>query len=239
MRTLATSLLLGVLAIAQINAAYADCKKEGKDCSESAQCQPQQQSLTEAEQWVLHRTEPWAMQNAAESKKSKHPVKRFVKAVGRGAKAELGQTFSDLAKDTAFVFSVTDIDPYDKSAPPMNKPAVVMEANLVDGTSCYLHRFPDNSFAIEGGFADNTVMVPQGPSTYLVKYPNGATGELTKKNGEYRIVRSDGSVTTITKKADGEYDINNNKIGYMGSAHPDETGLQYELGSWLQSEQKF
>lgn len=189
-------------------------------------------ALTDADQWVLHRTEPWAMQAAAQSKKSTHPVRKFVKGVGKELKKEAGDTFLDMAKDSAFVFSVQNIDPFDQESPPLKEPAVVMEANLIDGSTCYLHRFPDNSFAVEGGFADNTVIVPTQQHQFVVKYPNGAIGKFVRSNGAYKIIRPDGSVTTISKNPSGDYDINNDKIGFMGTAHPDETGLQYELGSW-------
>ncbi len=195
----------------------------------TAQTQP---ALTQAEVWVQQREQPWATQMAAESKKKKHPVRNFVKAVGKGAASEAKATVGDMAKDCAFVFSVQDIDPYDKSSPPVDKPAIVMEMNMIDGSTCYLHRFPDNSFAVEGGFADNTVMVPTQQHEFLIKYPNGAQGRFVRSGGGYKIYRSDNSVTTISKNPSGDYEITNDKIGFMGTAHPDETGLQYELGTW-------
>jgi hypothetical protein len=191
--------------------------------------------LSDAEKWVLHRTEPWAQQAADERKAKKHPVRKFVKTVGKGLAAEAHQTIADMGKDLVFVFSVQDIDPYDKTKPPMDKAAIVLEANLIDGSTAYLHHFPDNSFAVEGSFADNTVMIPVKPNEFLVKYPNGATGRMVKLgSSEYKIYRSDNSVTTINKNPSGQFSINNDKIGFMGTAHPDETGLQYEMGGdWV------
>lgn len=188
--------------------------------------------LSEAEVWVQQREQPWATKMAAESKAKKHPVRNFVQAVGKGAASEVKATAVGLAQDSAFVFSVQDFDPYDKSSPPVDKPAIIMEMNMVDGSTCYLHRFPDNSLAVEGGFADNTAIVPTQQHEFLVKYPNGAQGRFVRSGNDYKIYRPDNSVTTISKNPSGDYEIKNDKIGFMGTAHPDETGLQYELGTW-------
>ena len=59
------------------------------------------------------------------------------------------------------------------------------------------------------------------------------TGRVERQGSTTKIFRPDNSVTTIKKAASGDYTITNDKIGYMGEAHTDPTGLQYELGSWL------
>jgi hypothetical protein len=183
-----------------------------------------------AEQWVAHRTEPLAQQQAEEAKKKKHPVRKMVKAIG----ANYHHAAEEMGKDMAFVFS-SDYDPYDKKNPPVDKPAIVLEMSMVDGSTAYVWRFPDDSFAIQGGFADNTVIVPikNENNEFVIKYPNGATGRVERKGDTTKIFRPDNSVTTIKKASSGDYTITNDKIGYMGEAHTDPTGLQYELGSWL------
>lgn len=184
---------------------------------------------TMADQWVAHRTEPLAQQQAEEAKKKKHPVRRLVKAVG----ANYHHAAEEMGKDMAFVFS-SDFDPYDKKNAPVDKPAIVLEMSLVDGSTSYIWRFPDDSFAIQGGFADNSIIVPikNENNEFVIKYPNGVTGRVVRKGDETKIYRPDSSVTTIKKAASGDYTIDNSKIGYMGEAHTDPTGLQYELGSW-------
>jgi hypothetical protein len=232
----ALSLALACLCATAGQAALAaDAAQPPATISVEGGVQHTERPLSDAEKWVLHRTEPWAQQAADERKAKKHPVRKFVKTVGKGLAAEAHQTIADMGKDLVFVFSVQDIDPYDKSKPPMDKAAIVLEANLIDGSTAYLHHFPDNSFAVEGSFADNTVMIPTKPNEFLVKYPNGASGRMVKLgSNEYKIYRSDNSVTTITKNPSGQYSINNDKIGFMGTAHPDETGLQYEMGGdWV------
>jgi hypothetical protein len=184
---------------------------------------------TMADQWVAHRTEPLWQQQAEEQKKKKHPVRKIIKAVGEN----YAHAFHEMGKDMAFVFS-SDFDPYDKEKAPVDKPAIILEMNLVDGSTAYLWRFPDNSFAVQGGFADNTVIDPleDKPNEYLVKYPNGAKGRIVRTGSTTKIYRPDDSVTTIEKTPRGDYRMNNDKIGFMGEAHTDPTGLQYELGTW-------
>jgi hypothetical protein len=159
----------------------------------------------------------------------KHPTRHKLMAVAKGLKQELATSLVDTAKDAAFVFSVQDIDPYDETKVPKNKPYRMLDMQLVDGTIASLIKYPDGSGRINGGFADGTVFIPDGNHQYLVKYPNGARGRMEKVGNAYKIYRPDNSITTISRDGNGKYEMTNDKIGYMGEAVPDETGLTYEL----------
>ncbi len=189
----------------------------------------------QAEEWVVNRTSPWLLPGEAVEQKKKHkgPVRSFAKAVAKGTAKELKTSMKNMSEDMVFVFSAQDIDPYKKSAP-VNKPAIVLKFNLVDGSSCYLRRFPDGSYAIEDGFADGTVILPEeGAASYLIKYPNGVKGRLVRKpNGTTVIYRPDKTITTISKTNSGGFTVRNDKMGYIGEARPDRTGVHYELGEW-------
>jgi hypothetical protein len=193
---------------------------------------PPGEPVWQAEAWVKNSTTPWLTPGDMEDQKKKHkgPVKSFVKAIGK----ELGTSASDMAKDMVFVFSVQDIDPYEQKGVPMNRPAIVLKMNMVDGSSAYLRRFPDGSYAIEDGFANGTVLIPRkATNDYLVRYPNGVDGRMVKApDGEIKIYRPDNTVTTFSKTPSGGYSMSNTKFGYMGEARPDRTGVNYEVGNW-------
>ncbi|MBS2006933.1 MAG: hypothetical protein JST01_07830 [Cyanobacteria bacterium SZAS TMP-1] len=179
--------------------------------------------LSQAEIWVKQRSLPEFMQQNQDAKKKKTPVRSFLKSVAKGAGQELGTSLSDMGKDMVLVFSVQDIDPYAKKGPPSNKPAIVMKMTMVDGSTAYLHHFPDNSFAVEDGFADGTVMVPGDNGEYIVKYPNNVQGKLVFQHNKILIYRPDKTVTTFEKTASGSYEVSNTKFGYMGTARADDT----------------
>lgn len=198
---------------------------------------PSFEQMWQAEAWVQNKVSPWLTPSDADVEKKKHkgPVRSFCKAVAKGTAKELGTSFSDMAKDMVLVFSVQDIDPYDQSkGPPPNRPAIVLKMNLVDGSSCYLRRFPDGSYAVEDGFANGTVFLPRKETRdYLVKYPNGFQGRMVKTpDGNITIYRPDRTETTFTKNASGGYTAQNTKLGYLGEARPDSTGVNYEVGAW-------
>lgn len=140
----------------------------------------------------------------------------------------------DQVFSTEFVFSAQEfMDPYDKSGPPVDKPAIVSKFVLIDGSNCDLRRFPDGSYAIEDGYADGTVIVPDEASTYLIKYPNGARGKLVRKSSSTIVIyRPDKTITTVSKTNSGGYTVRNSKHGYMGEARLDRTGVHYESGEW-------
>lgn len=190
----------------------------------------------QAEEWVKNKNSPWLSEadNQTEKKKHSGPVRSLIKGVAKGTAKELGASLDGLAKDMVLVFSVQDIDPYEKKGPPKNRTAIILKFNLVDGSSCYLRRFPDGSYAIEDGFANGTVLIPRMETQdYLVKYPNGVQGRMFKDNaGTITIYRPDKTVTTVAKTPSGGYKVHNTKFGYMGDARPDDTGLNYELGTW-------
>lgn len=161
-------------------------------------------------------------------KKHNHKLISMTKNVAKGLGKELGTSITDMGKDAALVFSVQGIDPYDEKAP-KNEPYRLLDMQLVDGTTAYVVKYPDGSGRIQGGFADGTVLIPNG-NEYLVKYPNGAQGRLDKsQNGVYTLYRPDNTTTTFKKEDGGSYSITNSKIGYMGDAVPDETGLNYNF----------
>ncbi|MBS1957792.1 MAG: hypothetical protein JST89_26640 [Cyanobacteria bacterium SZAS-4] len=205
------------------------------DHGESASAADVPDKVWQAEQWAQTRNSPWLSKDDAEQDKQKHkgPVRSFVKAVAKGTAKELGTSASDFAKDMVLVFSVQDIDPYEKKGPPKNRTAIVLKCNMVDGSSCYLRRFPDGSYAIEDGFADGTVLIPRRDTNdYLVKYPNGTRGRMVKHGDDVTIFRPDNTTTTVEKTAAGGFSVRNTKFGYMGEARPDSTGINYETGQW-------
>jgi hypothetical protein len=188
--------------------------------------------LSQAEIWVRDRFNPGGQSAAQLMQQKKHPVKSFFKSVAKGTAQELGASAHDMAQDMVFVFSVQDIDPYDKTRAPSNKQCVVMEFTMVDGSTAYLHQFPDGSYAIENGFADGTVMVPTSPTNYIIKYPNGVSGTVVRQSDQVTVYRPDHTITTVKKEPSGNYRISNSKFGYMGEARPDDTGNQYGIGAW-------
>lgn len=198
---------------------------------------PGKETMWQAEAWAESKTSPWlsAADSDVEKKKHKGPVRSFVKAVAKGTAKELGTSMEDMAKDMVLVFSVQDIDPYDQSkGPPPNRPAIVLKIQLVDGTSCYVRRFPDGSYAVEDGFANGTVFLPRKETRdYLVKYPNGFQGRMVKTpDGNIVIYRPDRTETIFKKNASGGYTATNSKLGYLGEARADDTGVNYEVGAW-------
>ncbi len=194
------------------------------------------EKVWQAEEWVKSKNSPWLTAEDGETDKKKHkaPVRNFIKAVAKGTAKELSTSAEDFAKDMVLVFSVQDIDPYESKGVPKNRPAIMLQFNMADGSKCYLRRFPDGSYAIEEGFANGTVLIPRRESNdYLVKYPNGVNGRMVKDNtGNITIYRPDKTVTTVAKTASGGYSVSNTKFGYMGDARPDSTGLNYESGQW-------
>jgi hypothetical protein len=188
--------------------------------------------LSQAEIWVRDRFNPGGQSAAQLMQQKKHPVKSFFKSVAKGTAQELGASAHDMAQDMVFVFSVQDIDPYDKTRAPSNKQCVVMEFTMVDGSTAYLHQFPDGSYDIENGFADGTVMVPTSPTNYIIKYPNGVSGTVVRQSDQVTVYRPDHTITTVKKEPSGNYRISNSKFGYMGEARPDDTGNQYGIGAW-------
>lgn len=197
---------------------------------------PANETMWQAEQWAMTKNSPWLspLDSDTEKKQHKGPVRSFFKAVAKGTAKELGESGKDLAKDMVLVFSVQDIDPYEKKGPPKNRAAIVLKFNMEDGSSSFLRRFPDGSYAMEDGFAHGTVLLPRKETgDYLVKYPNGARGRMVKDNqGNITIYRPDKTITTISKTGSGGYTAHNSKFGYMGEARGDDTGINYELGLW-------
>ncbi len=155
-----------------------------------------------------------------------------VRKVLHGLTREVGSDLSDMGKDSMFVFSAQDFDPYSKT-PGRNpkRPYVVGEAEYVDGSSAEIMKFPDRSLRIYGGYADGTYACPisTDSSNFVVYYPNGVRGELTlHADGTAVIKRPDNTTTRITK-TNGGYKITNDKLGYMGEINPDTTGLNYQF----------
>ncbi len=205
------------------------------DHGEAANAADTQVKVWQAEEWAKTRNSPWLSKDDAETDKKTHkgPVRNFVKAVAKGTAKELGTSASDFAKDMVLVFSVQDIDPYEKKGPPKNRTAIVLKFTMADGTSCFLRRFPDGSYAIEDGFADGTVLIPrQDTNDYLVKYPNNTRGRMVKHGDNVTIFRPDNTTTTVEKTMSGGFTVRNTKFGYMGEARPDSTGINYETGQW-------
>lgn len=211
------------------------CASGTVDHGEAANAADAQVKVWQAEEWAKTRNSPWLSKDDAETDKKTHkgPVRNLIKAVAKGTAKELGTSASDFAKDMVLVFSVQDIDPYEKKGPPKNRTAIILKFTMMDGSSCFLRRFPDGSYAIEDGFADGTVLIPrQDTNDYLVKYPNNTRGRMVKHGDNVTIFRPDNTTTTVEKTMSGGYKVHNTKFGYMGEARPDSTGINYETGQW-------
>jgi len=229
------SLTVGLLCAAVVSFQTLASASGTVDHGDSANAADAQVKVWQAEEWAKTRNSPWLSKDDAETDKKKHsgPVRSLIKGVAKGTAKELGTSASDFAKDMVLVFSVQDIDPYEKKGPPKNRTAIVLKCNMVDGSSCFLRRFPDGSYAIEDGFADGTVLIPRFDSNdYLVKYPNGTRGRMVKHGDDVTIFRPDNTTTTVEKTASGGFTVRNTKFGYMGEARPDSTGINYETGQW-------
>jgi hypothetical protein len=138
---------------------------------------------------------------------------------------DLGTSMSDMGKDCILVFSVQDYDPYEEK-PKSNKPYVLAEATLTDGTNAQIIKFPDKSLLVKGGFADGTYACPTTPGSFNIYYPNGVQGTMKMSADRgYEIHRPDNTITKITKTSSNSYRIENDKIGYIGDMNTDPTGL--------------
>ncbi len=156
------------------------------------------------------------------------PVKKKHRLL-KGMAKDLGMSANDMGKDLILAFSVQDYDPYAEK-PSGNKPYVVAEATLTDGSNAQIVKFPDKSLLIKGGFADGTYACPTGAGIYTICYPNGVQGVMKiLPGGGYQIARPDNTVTTISRTNENTFRISNSKIGYMGDINTDETGLNYEF----------
>jgi hypothetical protein len=166
-----------------------------------------------------------AAQPEVQKEQKSGPARYVFKGLGNEAKANV----KGMAQDMVFVFSAQDIDPYAKG-PPKDKPYRLLSVRLVDGSQCSVIKYPDNSKKIVGGFANGTIIAPLSPNIFVVGYPNGARGRLEKtSDGGYKVFRPDGTVTTLKQTMSGQFSIRNDKLGYMGDATPDRTGLQFEF----------
>lgn len=230
--TLNAAILVAIIA----GSLNINCAAMADETKPSDPLPPNNEKMWQAEAWAQDHNSPWLSEADSDVEKKKHkgPVRNFIKTVAKGTAKELGTSFEDMAKDMVLVFSVQDIDPYEQKGPPKNRAAIVLKFTMADGSSCFLRRFPDGSYAVEDGFADGTVLLPRRETRdYLVKYPNGVQGRMVKDNaGNITIYRPDKTVTTFSKTASGGYRAENTKFGYMGEARSDQTGLNYELGTW-------
>lgn len=230
------SILFALLAVAAVVTSQSNVLASGTvDHGEAASAADAQAKVWQAEEWAKTRNSPWLSKEDGEQEKKNHkgPVRSLIKGIAKGTAKELGTSAVDMGKDLVFVFSVQDIDPYEKKGPPKNRPAIVLKFNMVDGSSCFLRRFPDGSYAIEDGFADGTVLIPrEDAGDYLIKYPNNTRGRMVKHGDNVTIFRPDNTTTTVIKTASGGFQVSNTKFGYMGEARPDSTGINYETGQW-------
>jgi hypothetical protein len=161
-----------------------------------------------------------------EKKKHHDPVKLLFK----GLASEMGTDMKDTMQDSIFVFSAKDVDPYKKKAP-KDRPYTALEIQFVDGTTGRVIKYPDGSAKIDGAHFNGAVIAPNGVGTYIIAYPNGTRGKIVTIDNGYRIYRPDNTITTVKEELGGDYEIDNNKLGYIGTAHSDKYGMQYEFAS--------
>lgn len=176
--------------------------------------------------WMAEQVEgddPLGMAEAS-TKKKKHRH-RVIRGLGK----ELKKSGEYFAKDLAMFLSVQDIDLYEKKSVPLDKPCTVLTFQYTDGQRARLVRYPDRSFRVFGSIFEGTVMIPDGPKTFIIKYPNGAKGKVVSVNSSLiKSYRPDGTVTTLQKQMSGQYSIRNSKQGYLGMARSDRTGITWE-----------
>jgi len=157
--------------------------------------------------------------------KKKGPIRLVTKAIA----SELGTDAHEFLRDSMFFLSDKDnFDPYE-TKDPTDKPFVALEMQYIDGSQAHMIKYPDDSAKIVGGFADGTIIAPTSDDTYIVAYPNGVRGKMVQSGDSYKIYRPDKSVTTIKKTMSGDYEMTNDKLGYMGTARTDQQGMQYEF----------
>ena len=145
----------------------------------------------------------------------------------KGLAKEMGTSFGDLGKDLILAFSVQGNDPYEMPANP-DIPYIAAQAQLIDGSSADVWKYPDKSLRVSGGFLDGTYACPQADGLFIVQYTNGARGTLKVTGNGCEVLRPDNTLTTVTKSGSSGYRVSNNKLGYMGDLNR-TTGLDYEF----------
>lgn len=151
------------------------------------------------------------------AEKKRGPIRKVFRAIG----SEVANDSANLLKDSIFVFSAQDIDPY-TSKKPSKKPYVSYEMRIVDGSSATVTKFPDGSSRIDGSYLDGTILAPLAPRAMVIAYPNGARGKMVKEGNEVKIYRPDKTITTLKQTMSGTYEATNDQLGYLGSARPED-----------------
>ena len=212
---LSVSLLVTGSALAPVQAKDAPDAANSKDRASSEHVWMAEQVASD---------DPLGLKPQSEKKQKRKPVRRFIKGVG----TELGKSADYFGKDLFMFLSVQDIDPYEKDHPDFSKPCDVLKYQLVDGSQATLRRYPDRSFRVFGSIFDGTVMIPAAGDDYVIKYPNGTRGKVVTQGSLVKVYRPDDTITTFKKTMSGRYEVSNDKLGYMGTATPDRTGISWE-----------
>ena len=119
------SSLIVLLACATVLGTQSGAISGTVDHGDAANAADEQAKVWQAEEWAKTRNSPWLSKADSETEKKTHkgPVRNFIKSVAKGTAQELGASASGFAKDMVLVFSVQDIDPYEKKGPPKNRTA--------------------------------------------------------------------------------------------------------------------
>ena len=151
------------------------------------------------------------------AEKKRGPIRKVFRAIG----SEVANDSANFLKDSIFVFSAQDIDPY-TAKKPSKKPYISYEMRIVDGSSATVTKYPDGSSRIDGSYLDGTILAPLAPRAMVIAYPNGARGKMVKEGNEVKIYRPDKTITTLKQTMSGTYEATNNQLGYLGSARPED-----------------
>lgn len=190
--------------------------------AQAAAAAAKQEAFIVSELQGLHNLNPDPLQTceaAQPGKPEKHrgPLRKMV----HGIAGEFAADASMFVKDSIFVFSAQDIDPY-VTKPDPKKPYEAFELRIVDGSSAIVTRFPDGSAKVEGSYLDGTICAPLSRGSWVIGYPNGARGKLVQDGRNLVLYRPDKTITTMKPGMDGGYDAVNSKLGFIGTARPED-----------------
>lgn len=190
--------------------------------AQAAAAAAKQEAFIVSELQGLHNLNPDPLQTceaAQPGKPEKHrgPLRKMV----HGIAGEFAADASMFVKDSIFVFSAQDIDPY-VTKPDPKKPYEAFELRIVDGSSAIVTRFPDGSAKVEGSYLDGTICAPLSRGSWVIGYPNGARGKLVQDGRNLVLYRPDKTITTMKPGMDGGYDAINSKLGFIGTARPED-----------------
>ncbi|HNG76484.1 MAG TPA: hypothetical protein PLY72_18570, partial [Candidatus Obscuribacter sp.] len=185
--------------------------------AQAAAAAAKQEAFIVSELQGLHNLNPDPLQTCEAAQPGKPEKHRgSLRKMVHGIAGEFAADASMFVKDSIFVFSAQDIDPY-VTKPDPKKPYEAFELRIVDGSSAIVTRFPDGSAKVEGSYLDGTICAPLSRGSWVIGYPNGARGKLVQDGRNLVLYRPDKTITTMKPGMDGGYDAVNSKLGFIGT----------------------